>query len=385
MAQSATYSKFINELKNKVNYLKAVNEQYAQALEVPAGADIDPDVYAFKILTGIHNLDITSFDSIKENDEIVRSLYHQLPTGAKVPEVQGADFDNDGDVDADDVAAAQSDVETKQSAVDAAKQAVAEAAETEDTEDDVEAQTELDAAEAELSAAKDKLQEVTETFGEIEPVEGETKPETVKVESDAWSYVHDAESFNASYADGALAKYYAKYPDEDLESTSGNANATFNDRIYVGTLDESSEAVSFKAGWEETSQKITNVADPNESYYMARLNANNEQYAAFQGASWTLYTDAALTEEAGHTFNITGIEFDGFEHTYNAAANAPGSTMPWVVVNFEGDTKHTVEFEYDGVALPAQWEQPINWGIVSVVNNLGINEFDASKLKMYIS
>lgn len=209
--------------------------------------------------------------------------------------------------------------------------------------------------------------------------------EPTKTESDAWSFVNDAESFNASLENGGLAKYYDKYPDEDLESTSGSGNATFNDRIYVGSLDNSNEVVEFKAGWEETSQKITNVADPTEVYYMERVDAQGNQYDRFQGESWTLYTDAALTTEAGHVLHITRLEFDGFEHTYAAAVNAPGSTLPWVVVNFSGEETHTVEFEYDGTAVPAQWDHVINWGVVSVANDLNIANFDEAKLKMYIA
>lgn len=216
-------------------------------------------------------------------------------------------------------------------------------------------------------------------------VDDDPTEEPVKQESDAWTYVYNEATFNSSLADGGLAKYYDAYPDEDLESTTGSGNATFNDRVYVGSLDDSNEVVEFKAGWEETSQKITNVADSTEVYYMKRLDENNEQIARFQGESWTLYTDAALTTEAGHVFNITRLEFDGFEHTYNAAVNAPGSTLPWVVVNFADDAAYNVEFEYDGTAVPAQWDHAINWGIVSVVNDLGIANFDESKLKMYIS
>ena len=207
--------------------------------------------------------------------------------------------------------------------------------------------------------------------------------EPVKIESDAWSFVNDAESFNASLENGGLAKYYEKYPDEDLESISGSGNATFNDRIYVGSLDNSNEVVEFKAGWEETSQKITNVADPTEVYYMERIDDQGNQYDRFQGESWTLYTDAALTIEAGHVFNITRLEFDGFEHTYAAAVNAPGSTLPWVVVNFDVDAAYTVDFEYDGAAVPAQWDHAINWGIVSAASIAA--DFDEAKLKMYIS
>ena len=207
--------------------------------------------------------------------------------------------------------------------------------------------------------------------------------EPTKTESNAWTFVNDAESFNASLENGGLAKYYEKYPDEDLEATNGSGNATFNDRIYVGSLDDSNEVVEFKASWEETSQKITNVADSTEVYYMKRLDENNEQIDRFQGESWTLYTDAALTTEAGHVFHITRLEFDGFEHTYAAAVNAPGSTLPWVVVNFDGDTAYTVDFEYDGAAVPAQWDHAINWGIVSAASIAA--DFDEAKLKMYIS
>ena len=205
----------------------------------------------------------------------------------------------------------------------------------------------------------------------------------IKEESNAWAFVNDAESFNTSLENGGLSKYYEKYPDEDLEATNGSGNATFNDRIYVGSFDESNEVVEFKASWEETSQKITNVADPTEVYYMERIDDQGNQYDRFQGESWTLYTDIALTTEAGHVFNITRLEFDGFTHTYNAAVNAPGSTLPWVVVNFDGDKAHTVEFEYDGTEVESPWDHAINWGVVSTADIA--NNFDESKLKMYIT
>lgn len=228
---------------------------------------------------------------------------------------------------------------------------------------------------------KDDVEAAKNSEITVNPVEPE---EDEKTESDAWTYVHDSTSYNAALADGeGLDKYYTTFPDEDLEGSG--ANATFNDRIYVGSLDNSNEVVEFKASWSEASQKITNVADETEVYYMERVDDEGNQYAKFQGESWTLYTDEALTTEAGHVFNIMRLEFDGFTHTYNAAVNAPGSTLPWVVVNFSGEETHTVEFEYDGDAIPAQWDHAINWGIVSVANDLGIADFDEAKLKMYIT
>ena len=218
-----------------------------------------------------------------------------------------------------------------------------------------------------------------------------------------YEYIHDEDSWNASYANGVLKKYYASYPDEDLESTTPGKEVGFNDRIYVGTITGSDTIVRFKATWQAKSQLITNLDDSSETYYMERLDKTSvyygtadelkAQYPKFQEYTWALYSDADLTIEVGKEFAIESLEFDGFIHTYNAWLNN-GAQLPWICINFDTDVNAKIAFTYEGKKDVYPWLDKIfgtgeghkTWGIASIpaefIGDNSINNFDPSKFEI---
>lgn len=49
--------------------------------------------------------------------------------------------------------------------------------------------------------------------------------------SKSYDYIYNEESWNASYQDGALKLYYAKYPDEDRYNTKEDRIALASDKV----------------------------------------------------------------------------------------------------------------------------------------------------------
>ena len=248
-------------------------------------------------------------------------------------------------------------------------------------------------------------QEASPAHAEYWTVNEDTFDSNPSTESNSFEVVSDEASWNESYANGVLKQYYTKFPDEDLISTDPSTpdkTATFNDRIYVGTIGASETEVRFKAGWLAKAQSITNVDDPTEVYYMERLDKESQyygtadewkaQYPTFHGKSWTLYTDQELTQEAGKVFNIVTLEFDGFDHTY-AAWIANGAQAPWICVNFIGqDVNSKPVFKYEGKEDVKPWGDTIfgsgegqkAWGIESLQSAFGPDATDPTMFNLFI-
>ena len=248
-------------------------------------------------------------------------------------------------------------------------------------------------------------QEAAPAHAEYWTINEDTFDANPSTESNSFEVVSDEASWNESYANGVLKQYYTKYPDEDLISTDPSTpdkTATFNDRIYVGTIGDSETEVRFKAGWLAKAQSITNVDDPTEVYYMERLDKESQyygtddewkaQYPTFHGKSWTLYTDQELTQEAGKVFNIVTLEFDGFDHTY-AAWIANGAQAPWICVNFiDQDINSKPVFKYEGKEDVKPWGDTIfgngegqkTWGIESLPSAFGPDATDPTKFNLFI-
>ena len=56
--------------------------------------------------------------------------------------------------------------------------------------------------------------------------------EIVVEEEAEYEYIHDEETWNASFENGALKDYYANNPDEDRWNVTENRACNFNDKIY---------------------------------------------------------------------------------------------------------------------------------------------------------
>lgn len=202
-----------------------------------------------------------------------------------------------------------------------------------------------------------------------------------------FEYIKDEASWNASYENGALKKYYEKYPEEDRWNTVENRPVNFNDRWYKGTID--GEEVECGTQWyADGVQKITvNGTD----YYMPiwgyDLNPTTQE----------LFNDGALTESAGKTFDITEVSFDPVTcpNCYQGWLNAPGAEdkLPWVAVNFDEPFNGVIKMAYDGAEPVTPWgEEPkeMSFGIVSVPQTFGaeykfvdgVSSFDDTKLEV---
>ena len=209
-------------------------------------------------------------------------------------------------------------------------------------------------------------------------------------------YIVDQQSWEDSFNnDGILAKYYETYPDNDLIAIDGEKVASFNDRIYLGTITGEENEKRFKAGWSEKSQSLTNEEDSNEVYYIKRLDEESpyygtadecqSQYKKFHGMSWQLYSDALLTTPVkGKEIYIRTLEFDGFTHTY-AAMIANGGKLPWIGAWFTQDFAeeagvHMI-FKYEGKDDVRPWgdrvfgkgEDQKVWGFASVSDEFNDN------------
>ena len=206
-----------------------------------------------------------------------------------------------------------------------------------------------------------------------------------------YEVVNDEESWNASYENGVLKKYYQKNPQEDLWNTVENRAVNFNDRYYHGNI--GNEAIECGATWaSDSAQKLV----INDVTYYAPI------FYDMTGRDVELYNDLALTEPTGLTFTIETVSYNGnCVHCWAGAVNAPGAKLPWVLVNFEDDANVMIKFQYEGKADVTPWNFTVfgtgtghkAWGLASVatefgddsfaiIENGGENAFDTSKFKV---
>lgn len=153
-----------------------------------------------------------------------------------------------------------------------------------------------------------------------------------------WEYIWNEETWNASYENGALKKYYAKYPSEDLWNTVEDRAANFNDRRYTGTLDGTMYE-DVVAEWASSdAQKVT----IDGTVYYAEI------FYDVKPRDIELFNDVAMTESVGKVFNILGVTYNNCEHCWKGALNAPGAMYPWCAINFDGEFRGTIKLEYQG-------------------------------------
>ena len=240
-------------------------------------------------------------------------------------------------------------------------------------------------------------------------------------ESDAYDYIYDEESWNESFTNGVLRKYYDKYPDEDLYNTTTGAAATFNDKQYSVEIYSDASAqtqtgtASYKANWVSSDvQKITGVDDDSVYFIPKDVKAD--------GTIYELFNDNTLSSSASLYIKIVGITYPGFSQSWTGAVNAPGAKFPWICPNFDTDVNASIKFVYKESTDPMDtraevaypWAYKIfgkgtghkEWGIASVAEefknkgflipdnqnngsadwegNAGDNNFNIAKFKMYL-
>ena len=221
---------------------------------------------------------------------------------------------------------------------------------------------------------------------------GDSKGET-ESESEAYEYIHDEASWNASYANGGLKKYYAAYPDEDLWNAEAGRAANFNDRVYTVEVYQGSEKIGdaeLQATWGEAAQKVTDRSTHDEYYMTMSAVAGEDLYELFE--------DADLATSTGKSVKILSIGFPDCTHTWIGASSAPGAKYPWIVLNFTDDVQAKVRFRYPNYTDIAPWGDVVfgtskDWGCASVPTEFandgfllvdGESSFDISKFKLIL-
>lgn len=180
------------------------------------------------------------------------------------------------------------------------------------------------------------------------------------IEDVTFDFIHDEASWNESYQNGVLKKYYEKYPEEDWWNTTADRACNYNDRVYEGTIGE--DNVICSVAWaSENAQKITiNGAD-----YFGAI------FYGFEPQDVELFTNVDLTVSAEKTLHITSIHYnDDCEQCWKGAINAPGAAFPWVAVNsWNGVMGLTI-----GETTVYPWgEEEISkeWGVASLPKEFG--------------
>lgn len=167
-------------------------------------------------------------------------------------------------------------------------------------------------------------------------------------ESDSYDFIHDEESWNASFNNGGLKKYYV---------WSDAVNAPYKEDL-----------------WNTVEERAANVND-----------AHKED-------------DEYVLDDNGNYI------YDNCERCWEGALNAPGAKYPWIVVNFDTDVNATITFKYEGKEDVQPWGDKVFgigkkedgsdrlFGCASIPTELGeeflLNEgettFDISKFKMFL-
>ena len=200
-------------------------------------------------------------------------------------------------------------------------------------------------------------------------------------ETDSFNLIYDETTWNDSYENGALYKYYTKYPDEDLWSVELQRTATFNDKCYDveiysdATCETLVKNATLKASWETSEiQKVTDT-DAGTSYYTVK---DVEVDGIYE-----LFSDNINSMSAGLFIKVKGISFPGFTQCWDGAVKAPGAKYPWVAVYFDEDVNSLVKFQYEGKDDVYPWGSKIfgkgnghkEWGFASVAEEFKDNSF----------
>lgn len=195
----------------------------------------------------------------------------------------------------------------------------------------------------------------------------------VEVESSAFDYIYDETSWNDSFENGALKKYYEKYPMEDLYSTELHRIARFDDwRYFVDMIwaDDTPETLNFDAAW--INADVQKMSDGIDTVYAKIIDFE-------VGGTYQVYRDQAMTELAG-TATVNSISAPGFTQCWEGAVNAPGAKYPWICPNFDTDVNAKVKFVYKGKDAVQPWGDSVfgsvkTFGMVSVAEEFQENGF----------
>lgn len=188
-----------------------------------------------------------------------------------------------------------------------------------------------------------------------------------------YEFINNAQSWQESYENGVLKKYYQKYPEEDLWNTVENRAVNFNDRYYHGNI--GNEAIECGATWaSERAQKLV----INDVTYYAPI------FYGMEAQDLELFNDINLTESTGLVFTIESVAYNGnCVHCWEGTVNAPGAKLPWVAISFEDDANVMIKFQYEGKDDVTPWNFTVfgageghkAWGLASPASEFGDNDF----------
>ena len=189
-----------------------------------------------------------------------------------------------------------------------------------------------------------------------------------------WMYVNDEATWDASFENWWLAKYYAAYPDEDLWSTTTNSpEPWFNDKIYTvhmwtnAECEGDYEVRQFKAkyysdaqGEKNGTQQIIDVNDSDIVYYIPLFfDKPTQTFELFSNISGGYNgTVDDLIGSCSRWIKVVDVTYgENVAHSWSGAVNAPGSTLPWIVVNFKDDFYGKIKFSYTGKEDVYPWSR----------------------------
>lgn len=233
-----------------------------------------------------------------------------------------------------------------------------------------------DTGEVDLSVLKDyaKTSDVEAKLGNLSGAPIITSPSHV-------DYIKDEASWNESFQNGVLKRYYTAYPNEDLWNLTEHRAANFNDKAYDATLFEDAagtvgvKSAQYKATWiSDGVQKITNLSDSSEVYFLA-------MFYSIEDTIYELFTDQELQTSANLFIQINSASFPGCIQCWEGAINATGVRFPWVCVLVEEDIAAEIEMTYEGKGTIKPWNDKkfgLNqklWGIASMPTEFQDNGF----------
>ena len=156
-------------------------------------------------------------------------------------------------------------------------------------------------------------------------------------ESDSYDYIYDEASWNASFANGALKKYYTKYPDEDRYNTIEHRWALATDKVDGEWPEYCIQC------WEGA----VNAAGAKFPWICPNFDENVNSSIVF--------------------------EYEGMGKVYPWGSTVFGSTKTWGIASV------AEEFQYNGFLIPANaGAANENWA------GEPANDFDVAKFKMYL-
>ena len=167
-------------------------------------------------------------------------------------------------------------------------------------------------------------------------------------ESDSYEYIYDETTWNESFQNGVLNKYYTKYPDEDLWNPTAHRAVNFNDKAYDVDIYEDSPAIySFESF--DSQEKTTKWGEGKVK--VIEMRAGGATVEVIENES----TDPNAANFVGNQYNVaTGLATDEPIQLYTLNEEATGI---WVTIELvsEATTANSETPARTGLSFKAGW------------------------------